>query len=167
MSVWPGYSAWLRAGALVAAPLIVFVGCKDDRRAVVTEEQVEVCERGIESALDAPTVEEAFRTYYRGCANIFVEKDCRDAFVEAAASDTPQEIRSIVEPCRQVYCPLLADKGLELCMGGWLYEGPRLRWIWGELRYAIIELDAGELASRVNQTMLRFHTGVRSLPGAK
>lgn len=147
---------WLRLSGLLAGAFAGLSACHDDRRKETTFEQVSVCEQGMESALAAPSLDESYRTYYRACAGVFVETDCREAFVAAADSEKPRDIRSIVEPCRQVYCPLLADQGLSLCMGGWLYPGADLWRSWAELRHAMVKLDAGEMSDKLNGEMVRF-----------
>jgi hypothetical protein len=150
----------LRAGVALLLIVPLSVACKADGKQTTTVEQVVVCESGIDVALQQRTRAEARSTYYRACSHVYTQPDCQQAFVQAADLEPSEQLPLIAEACRQVYCPALADRGLVLCMGGWLRDGRELRRQWQELNQAIIEYDAEELAPRVAAAMSDFDARV-------
>lgn len=126
----------------------------------IAHQEVERCEKGIEQALLKPNTREALSTYYRECSVVYAEPACRQAFVNAASLEGPQQMEQIVRECRAAYCPIFKSKELEACKSGFEASQPNIVKAWPALNEAILRREARGYAPRLGRAMLVFYSRV-------
>ena len=127
------------ASVIVAAML---VACHRDPSPRIHLATIEQCESGIQRAVNEHPDERAARTYHESCADLYVEKGCRDAFFQAGSVRRDRRDKLILNACRKDYCPLLTDERLEACQPGFDGSSASIARALAPLDDAIVAYDA-------------------------
>jgi hypothetical protein len=94
---------------------------------------------------DLDNVEPAARqvALSEGCADLFVEQRCHDAWAKIGEVPTSQRIEHVITECRDAYCPILRDPKPELCSKPLPSDRVERAKLWLALAKEIHDLDLG------------------------
>jgi hypothetical protein len=161
-------SRWFLSSLLCAAALVPSACKRSDPK--VSTNEVERCEKGIETAVLQTDVRESLRTYYRECAGIYSEPACKKAFTIAADLEPAQQMSKVIQDCRGAYCPHFQGRGLEACEPNFDMTPVSIVKAWPPLHDAILAADAKGYAPRLSRAMLVFYSRIiqraGGIPGA-
>ena len=154
-----------RSLALLAlAGLILPGACRRGPRPRITLEDVERCERGIDTATSQATAEQATSTFYRECSNTCAESVCRQAFLEASTARPDHQVPILLSRCSKVYCPLLSERNLVACKPDFVMTPLSAAFGWAELHGAILERDASGYLPRLQRAFMAKDLAVINRP---
>ncbi len=163
------FPKWLPLGALLACVLLVGSVTPGCRKSAPRTGSYEVarCEKGIERAIEEPTLERGNRVYYEECSVIYSEPACRDTFHGLPSVPAEERLERLVEACRKAYCPRLEERGeLAACRPDFVTTRKDAYAAWAGLHNAILKHDAGGFAPRISAAMMSFYAQTQAWPAS-
>jgi hypothetical protein len=139
-------------------------GCRERQPKPLIEHAAVVrCERGVQHATSQADAAQAHSIYYRACADIHAQPECRQAFIKASKAPPDDQMRIVIQGCTKAYCSTVGT-GLEICQPGFEATPPAILRAWPPFHAAIIKHDAKGLEPRVNNALLAFFLKAQTLP---
>jgi hypothetical protein len=140
-------------------------GCRKEKPP--QSRQVTDCLTSIDHALEATTMADVTKAYYGGCAEVFTQPACKDAWKAAATAPTDKQLGMIATACRKTYCPDLEAYSLAICRDDFEATPDALERDWPPLFAAMLSRETPSSVPDMQSPLFTLYVKMKTVETAE